>query len=155
MTIYIGIDPGLVSGAWAAIDHNGAFVACGGIANNGERILPRMLKIALQEVILNHGNDAEFVIESVFVRPGQGMSSTGKFMRACGAIETVVDLLLYPYELVTPQKWKKHHGLIGTEKKASLALARTKWPTAPLKLVKHHGRSDALLMAEWLWHENN
>jgi len=155
MTLYIGVDPGLVSGAWAAIDHNGAFVSCGDIANNGERILPRMLKIALQEVIRNHGNDAEFVIESVFVRPKQGMSSTGKFMRACGAIETVVDLLLYPYELVTPQKWKKHHGLIGTEKKASLALARTKWPTAPLKLVKHHGRADALLMAEWLWHENN
>jgi len=150
VTLYIGIDPGLVSGAWAAIDHNGAFVACGDIYNNGERILPRMLKIALQEVIRNNCNDAEFVIESVFVRPGQGMSSTGKFMRACGAIETVVDLLLYPYELVTPQKWKKHHGLIGTEKKASLALARTKWPTAPLKLVKHHGRADALLMAEWL-----
>jgi len=155
VTLYIGVDPGLVSGSWGAIDHNGAFVATGDIANNGERIHPRMLKIALQEVIRNYGNDAEFVIESVFVRPGQGMSSTGKFMRACGAIETVVDLLLYPFELVTPQRWKKHHQLIGTEKKASLALARTKWPTAPLKLAKHHGRADALLMAEWLWHENN
>ena len=114
-----------------------------------------MLKIALQDVIRNSGSDAEFVMESVFVRPGQGMSSTGKFMRACGAIETVVDLLLYPFELVTPQKWKKHHSLIGTEKKASLVLARAKWPTAPLKLAKHHGRADALLMAEWLWHQNN
>ncbi|CAB4198308.1 Crossover junction endodeoxyribonuclease RuvC [uncultured Caudovirales phage] len=155
MTIYIGIDPGLVSGAYAAIDHNGAFLACGDIANNGDRIHPRMLKIALQEIIRNNGNDAEFVIESVFVRPGQGMSSTGKFMRACGAIETVVDLLLYPYEMVTPQAWKKHHGLIGTDKKASLALARTMWPTAPLKLVKHHGRADALLMAGYLWCKNN
>ena len=155
MTIYIGVDPGLVSGAWAAIDHNGAFVACGDIENNGERIYPRMLKIAIQEVIRNHGNDAEFVIESVFVRPGQGMSSTGKFMRSCGAIETVIDLMLYPFELVTPQKWKKHHGLIGTEKKASLVLARAMWPTAPLKLVKHHGRADALLMAFWLMDKNS
>lgn len=154
MTIYIGIDPGLVSGAYAAIDHDGAFLACGDIANNRDRIHPRMLKIALQEIIRNSGNDAEFVIESVFVRPGQGMTSTGKFMRACGAIETVVDLLLYPYELVTPQAWKKHHGLIGTEKKASLALARTMWPTSPLKLAKHHGRADALLMAAWLRNKN-
>lgn len=153
MTIYIGVDPGLVSGSWAAIDHNGEFVACGDIANNGERIWPRMLKVALQDVI--RGNDADFVIESVFVRPGQGMSSTGKFMRACGAIETVVDLLMYPYELVTPQKWKKFHGLIGTEKKASLVLARAMWPTAPLKLVKHHGRADALLMAHWLMNQNS
>ena len=122
---------------------------------NGDRIHPRMLKIALQEIIRNNGDDAEFVIESVFVRPGQGMSSTGKFLRACGAIETVVDLLLYPYEIVTPQAWKKHHGLIGTDKKASLALARTMWPTAPLKLVKHHGRADALLMAGYLWCKNN
>lgn len=155
MTIYIGVDPGLVSGSYAAIDHDGAFLATGDIANNGDRIHPRMLKIALQEIIRNNGNDAEFVVESVFVRPGQGMSSTGKFMRACGAIETVVDLLLYPCELVTPQAWKKHHGLIGTEKKASLSLARTKWPTAPLKLVKHHGRADSLLMAEWLRNKNN
>lgn len=155
MTIYIGIDPGLVSGAYAAIDHCGGFISCGDIANNGERILPRMLKIALQEIIRNNESDAEFVIESVFVRPGQGMTSTGKFMRACGAIETVVDLLLYPHELVTPQAWKKHHGLIGTDKKASLALARTMWPTAPLKLAKHHGRADALLMAAWLWCKNN
>jgi len=155
MTLYIAVDPGLVSGAWGAIDHNGAFVACGDIANNGERVLPRMLKIAFQDVIRNSGNDAEFVIESVFVRPGQGIASTGKFMRATGTIEAVVDLLLYPYEYVTPQKWKKHHGLIGTEKKASLELARTKWPTAPLKLAKHHGRADALLMAEWLLDQNN
>jgi len=155
VTIYIGCDPGLNTGAIGAIDHNGEYIHCFDIESNGERVLPRVLKIALQEIIRNHGNDAEFVIESVFVRPGQGMSSTGKFMRATGCIETVVDLLLYPYEFVTPQKWKKHHGLIGTDKKASLELARSKWPTAPLKLVKHHGRAEALLMADWLRNENN
>jgi len=153
--IYIGIDPGLRSGAWGAIDHNGAFVACGDIESANDRVLPRMLKIALQAAIKLGQDGADIVIEQVGVMPGQGIASTGKFMRATGTIEAVVDLLLYPYEYVTPQKWKKHHGLIGTEKKASLSLARTKWPTAPLKLVKHHGRADALLMAEWLLDQNN
>jgi len=155
VTIYIGVDPGLNTGAYGAIDHNGNYIECGDIESNGERILPRVLKITLQDIIRRTGFNVEFVIESVFVRPGQGMSSTGKFMRATGCIETVVDLLLYPYEFVTPQKWKKHHGLIGKDKKASLELARSKWPTAPLKLVKHHGRAEALLMADWLRHENN
>jgi crossover junction endodeoxyribonuclease RuvC len=46
--------------------------------------------------------------------------------------------------------WKKHHGLIGTEKAASLELARSLWPEAPLKLKKDHNKADALLMALWL-----
>lgn len=148
--IYIGIDPGLASGAWGAIDHNGAYVACGDIEQMGERINARTLKIALQDAIRKGQDGAEFVIEDVFVRPGQGMSSTGKFMRAAGAIEATVSLLLYPYELATPQKWKKGMGLIGKDKKESLSMARELWPDAPLKLVKHHGRAEALLMAKWL-----
>jgi len=154
MTVYIGVDPGLRSGAWGAIDHNGEFVACGDIDSTNDRVLPRMLKIALQSAIRLGKDGADIVIEQVGVMPGQGIASSGKFMRATGTIEAVVDLLLYPYEYVTPQKWKKHHDLIGTDKKASLELARTKWPTAPLKLAKHHGRADALLMAEWLLDQN-
>ena len=82
--------------------------------------------------------------------PKQGIASSGKFMRAAGAIEATAALTGSPMILVTPQRWKRHHGLIGTEKKASLELARQRWPDAPLKLVKHHGRADALLMAQWL-----
>ena len=71
-------------------------------------------------------------------------------MRAAGAIEAVGALVGDTLTLVRPQVWKKHHGLIGTEKKASLELARRIWPDAQLRLAKHHGRADALLIALWL-----
>lgn len=145
--IYLGIDPGLLSGAWAAIDHNNEFIGCGDIPHKDGRVQPRMLKIALQEVIAKGKDGCEIVIEQVGCMPGQGIASTSKFMRATGCIEAVANLLLYPMQFVTPQAWKKHHDLIGTKKAASLNMAREVWPTAPLTLAKHHGRADALLMA--------
>jgi crossover junction endodeoxyribonuclease RuvC len=71
-------------------------------------------------------------------------------MRAAGAIEATAALTRYPTMLVTPQAWKKYHGLIGSEKAASLELARSMFPEASLKRQKDHGRADALLMAVWL-----
>ena len=145
--IYIGLDPGLISGAWAAIDHNGDYVGCGDIPNDDGRVQPRLLKIALQEAIAKGRDGCEIIIEQVGCMPGQGIASTSKFMRATGCIEAVASLLLYPVHMVTPQCWKKHIGLIKAPKSASLDTARSKWPTAPLKLAKHHGRAEALLMA--------
>ena len=149
MSLFIALDPGLVSGAWAAIDHNGAYVACGDIPHANDRVQPRALRIALEQAIPK-GDSCEIAIENVFGMPGQGISSTSKFMRAAGCIEAVALMMHYPVHFVRPQEWKKYHNLIGTTKKESLALAREKWPTAPLKLAKHHGRADALLMADWL-----
>lgn len=146
---YLGIDPGLISGAWACIDHNGEFVACGDIPNANGRVQPRLLKIALQDAIAKDPDGCEIIIEQVGVRPGQGMASSAAFMRATGCIEAVASLLLYPVHFVTPQCWKKHYGLIKTPKAASLSLARSTWPSAGLKLAKHHGRAEALLMAAW------
>lgn len=146
MTTYLAIDPGLRSGAWAAIDHNGTFLACGDVPSLGDRVQPRLLIQALREAI-PPGDVAEIMIEQVGVMPKQGITSTGHFMRATGCIEAVASLMMCPVHFVTPQKWKKHHGLIGTTKADSLAMARAKWPEAPLRLAKHHGRGDALLMA--------
>ena len=147
MTCYIGLDPGLLSGAWACIDHAGEFVACGDIPHAEGRVQPRLLKSALQDAISKTGDSCEIVIESVHSMPGQGLVSTSRFMRAAGCIEAVASLLLYPTHFVTPQCWKKHYGLIKTTKAASLSRARKIWPTAPLNLVKHHGRADALLLS--------
>lgn len=147
--IYIGIDPGLLSGAWGAIDHHGGFVGCGDIPHENGRVQPRLLKIALQAVISKGSDGCEIVIEQVGCMPGQGIASTSKFMRATGCIEAVASLLLYPVHFVTPQVWKKHHALIKAPKAASLAMARAYWPSAPLKLAKHHGRAEALLMAHY------
>lgn len=145
--MYIGIDPGLQSGSWGAIDHHGKYVACGDIANADGRVDARALKDALQGAIGDA--DAQIVIESVFCMPAQGASSTAKFMRAAGCIEAVAQLLPYPVHFVMPQVWKRFHQLLKTPKSVSLAMARAYWPDAPLKLAKHHNRGDALLLALW------
>ena len=147
--IYIGIDPGAVSGAYAAINHNGEFIGCGDIPSIDGRVNASQLRYALKSCVSSF-DTAMIAIESVHSMPKQGIASTAKFMRAVGAIEATAELTHYPFVLVTPQAWKKHHGLIGTEKAASLELARSMFPEAPLTRQKDHGRADALLMAVWL-----
>jgi len=145
--IFIGLDPGSSSGAWAIIDQGGNYMDCGEIPTVNSRVNAQALSLLLHTV----GVSQIFIaVEDVHTMPKQGLSSSGKFMRAAGAIEAVAALTGDEVVLVRPQVWKKHHGLIGTDKKASLEMARQIWPDAPLHLVKHHGRADALLMAMWL-----
>ena len=149
--IYIGLDPGSASGAWGMIDHDLDYIACGDIKSVDGRIDA----VDLHEEIMFYINPYEtamIVVESVHSRPKQGIASTAKFMRAAGSIEAVAALTRYPFMLVTPQAWKKHSGLIGMPKTASLDVARARFPDAlgELKRKKDHGRADALLMALWL-----
>ena len=151
--IFIGVDPGAISGAYGAIDHNREFIACGDIPSIDGRVgaidLYRLLKDCVGTF------DTAFIaVENVHGMPKQGIASTSKFMRAAGSIEAVVELTRYPFMLVTPQRWKKHHALIGTDKKASLDKARLLFPTASLKRQKDHGRADALLIAMFLADEH-
>lgn len=148
--IFIGIDPGSSSGAWAAIDQQGLFIGCGDLPVEDGRIKA----VELME-LLWHDHETHIAVEDVHTMPGQGIASSGKFMRAAGAIEAVAALVGNSLTLVRPQVWKRFHRLIGMEKGASLEMARSIWPSAPLKLVKHHGRADALLMASWLMNHYN
>jgi Holliday junction resolvasome RuvABC endonuclease subunit len=147
--IYIGIDPGAISGAYAAIDHNGEFIACGDIPSVDGRVNATNLRYLLKSCVSTF-DSAMIAVESVHSMPKQGIASTAKFMRAVGAIEATAELTHYPLVLVRPQVWKKYHGLIGTEKVASLELARSMFPKASLKRIKDTGRADAILMALWL-----
>lgn len=147
--IFVAVDPGAISGAYAAIDHNGEFVACGDIQSVDGRVNATQLRYDLKACISTF-DTAMVAIENVHTMPNQGIASSGKFMRAAGSIEATVELMRYPFLLVRPQVWKKHHGLIGTEKSASLDLARKLFPSAPLTRKKDTGRADALLMATWL-----
>jgi len=143
--VFVGLDPGSASGAWGSIDQDGLYVGCGDLPVQDGRINA----VELMEIVWND-LPTHIAVEDVHTMPGQGISSSGKFMRAAGSIEAVAALAGDSLTLVRPQVWKKYHGLIGTEKKASLELARSIWSDAPLKLAKHHGRADALLMAMWL-----
>lgn len=145
--LIIGVDPGLVSGAWGAIDHHGAYRAGGPIPHADRRIDVRQWRHDLREA-MGH-QDVVVALESVHSMPGQGVASTFAFGRAVGAIQAVLDLLAVPVTLAEPRIWKRSMGLTA-DKGSSLALARSLWPTAPLARMKDHGRAEALLLAEWL-----
>ena len=147
--LFLGLDPGSASGAWGMVDQYGKYVDCGNILATDGRVDVKNLAKILQFYRDMH-DEMHIAVEDVGVRPGQGIASSGKFMRAAGAIEAVATMIGDSMVLVRPQVWKKHHGLIGTEKAASLELARWLWSEAPLKLKKDHNKADALLMALWL-----
>jgi crossover junction endodeoxyribonuclease RuvC len=148
--IIIGFDPGLRSGSYAALDHHGGFIAAGDIPQEGDRINARDFNEVLMS-LLPKGDTMEVCIELVGARPGQGIVSTGRFLRATGAIEAVCSLTATtPVMYVTPQEWKKHFGL-SSNKGDSVIAAKRLWPEATdvLKRVKDHGRAEALLIAEF------
>ena len=147
--IVVGLDPGSASGAWGMVDQYGKYIDCGNILSDDGRVDVKTLHKILQFYRDMH-DEMHIAVEDVHTMPGQGISSSGKFMRAAGAIEAVATMMGDSMVLVRPQVWKKYHGLIGTEKAASLELARSLWPEAPLKLKKDHNKADALLMALWL-----
>ncbi|MBU1170284.1 MAG: hypothetical protein KKD44_12035 [Proteobacteria bacterium] len=90
------------------------------------------------------------LIEKVSSRPGNGTVSMFKFGVNCGVWHGILSAFKIPFTLVAPREWQK--GLItptdGIDpKQRSLVVARRLFPGADLCLKKHHGRSDALLMA--------
>ena len=95
-------------------------------------------------------------LERVGARPGQGISTTGKFLENHGWWMGIMDGLFgSAWVHPTPQTWQRTlvpRKSIGVAK-PSLDIARVRFPTAPLKHKKNHGRADALLIAYWAYLE--
>jgi hypothetical protein len=148
--IYIGIDPGAVSGALGAVDHDGNYLEAFDIEHKDKHILALVFKSRILSIV-DPKIGAEICMEQVHSMPNQGVSSTFAFGRAVGVISAVCELTRYPVHLVTPQKWKKHFHLTA-DKNESLDMARYLWPEAKLKLKKDINKAEALLIAEYLRH---
>lgn len=121
---------------------------------DGERI-----QRFIREVRANHaGADFAACLEQVGSVPmegrKQGGSSMFNFGDGFGAVRTAFACSGVATTRVYPQVWKRHMGLIGTDKDASRQLALRRFPetVAMLRRKKDSGRADALLMA--LWFEN-
>ena len=147
MTAWIGIDPGLRTGAIGAIDHNGTFIGAHDIQAVNDRIDVKALKQMILDLTIP-GDDYAICIEQVGVMPKQGLVSSGRFMRAFGSIGAVAELCADRVYYVIPQVWKKAMSL-NSEKERSLAAARIAFPQATLLLKKDHGKAEALLIAEY------
>ena len=156
--VTIGIDPG-ITGAIAVLADGEYFdtwdMPTRGRGKAGKRAVDAgKLAATLRGVMpLFRGATFSAVLEDVHAMPKQGSTSMFSFGRSVGAVDGVLAGIGIRMIEVTPQRWKRHHGLIGADKGAGRVLAASRYPAAPLQLKRHHGRADALLMALWAWSE--
>lgn len=143
--IYIGIDPGK-DGALAEIWEE-----------DGERKHIEIVPYSREnyDLALNEMCGAECVccLERVGAMPGQGVTSMFKFGENFGFIQGLLTAYSIPYELVTPQKWKKEFQITG-DKNSSIAVCKRLFPGVSLRRTDrcktdHDGMAEALLMAEY------
>lgn len=143
----IGIDPG-ASGALVLLD-NGQPIEWTTMPVTKVGSSTRVNAAALTDWIASGCCDHVYV-EAVHAMPGQGVTSMFNFGHSCGTIMGVLGALGLPHTFVTPQKWKKASGLIGTDKDASRARALQLWPKwRDLdKKAKGQALADAALIAK-------
>lgn len=136
--LYIGIDPGK-DGALAVI------------TPTGECIVPFSLDRYNLELKRLGASAAFCCLERVGAMPGQGVTSMFKFGENYGFIQGLLTAYSIPYELVTPQKWKKEFQVTG-DKNSSIAVCKRLFPDVSLHRTDrckkdHDGMAEALLLA--------
>ena len=92
------------------------------------------------------------VLENVHSMPKQGVSSSFCFGEGKGMWEGILGAFDIPFDLVSPQRWKKAiMADQGKEKSAARFKAAQLFPslTSQLSRVKDDGRAEAILMAEY------
>jgi crossover junction endodeoxyribonuclease RuvC len=142
----IAFDPGQKGGL--AIHHQGVTTAQP-MPMAGKAIdLP-----TIAALIRSHSPDIA-VIEKVGSMPGQGVASTFTFGTGYGQLQGLLAGLGIPFELVTPQAWKKLV-LAGTtkDKNAAIAYCRRAFPDVSLVMprcrVPHDGVADSLCLLQY------
>ena len=139
--IYIGVDPGK-NGGIAIIDNDGVIA----FPFSEERLLIELDGIAQEYECICY-------LEHVHAMPNQGVSSTFNFGMNFGFIQGVLKAYSIPYELVTPQKWKKEFSCT-SDKNTSIEVCKRLFPNVNLKATErcrkdHDGMAEALLIAEY------
>lgn len=84
-------------------------------------------------------------------RRKMGAQSMFNFGRGFGLVEAAVLIQKIKIEYVRPAAWKRRCGLLNAAKDTHRELAIELFPSAAceLRLKKHHGRADALLIARY------
>ena len=139
---YIGIDPGK-KGSFGAIEEVGIYV----------KPWDNALFIEYCRDIYRAGTKAVACVEKVGAMPGQGVTSMFSFGKSAGFIEGVLQAYGIPYQLITPQKWKKEFSL-GHSKEDSITVCKRLFPSVKLLPTdrckkESDGMAEALLMAEY------
>ena len=138
--VYIGIDPGQKGGI-AYIDEENQTVKAYSYSNE---MLLSVLSVFADEKPL-------CFVEKVGAMPGQGVTSMFSFGQSFGYILGALEAFKISYQLISPQKWKKHFAL-NKDKKQSIECCKRLFPNVLLlatpKCIKEHdGMAEALLIA--------
>lgn len=92
-------------------------------------------------------------LERVNAMPKQGVTSMFNFGKNFGFIQGLLTAYSIPYELVTPQKWKKEFQITG-DKNSSIAVCKRLFPDVDLRRTERcrkddDGAAESLLLAEY------
>jgi len=152
----IGIDPGL-DGAVAILHTASGLVLINDtptdtmIKAGGKKKRTFLAQEMANILIPFMDDDVHVFLEQVGAMPKQGVSSVFSFGKGYGIWIGICAALKLPTTFVTPQRWKKviMDGI--PDKNAARLRAQQLYPAvAPaMKLVKHDGRAEALLIAEY------
>ena len=137
---YAGIDPGK-TGAIAVVSKDENYVVFD-MPWIGEYVDVQ----ELYSMLPSHGM---VIIEKSHVMRGQGITSSGNYMRGYGQIIACLQLKAIPFREVSSCTWKRAFNLFKKSKDESRRVASQYFPNADLSLKKHHGRAEALLMAQY------
>ena len=146
--IYIGVDPGSKSGAYAILG-----------SDNGVKAFPwdndTFVSHMRTLTIIRDADDEKVmaVVEKVNAIHGQGISSTWAFAENFGYIQGVLHAFGIPFQLVPPRVWKKEFSLT-SEKAKSIEVCHRLFPDVNLRRTERSRTDDnnlaeALLMAEF------
>ncbi len=144
MKIYVGIDPGRTGAVAKILEDSIDFTDAEGV---NLKFLGEYLKLFC---------DVFVCIERAQAMPGQGTVSMFHYGQNYGEYLGMLKAMGIPYQEVRPQTWKKEFGLIHADKSRSIQVACQLFPQCAheLKLKKHHGRAEALLLSEFARRKN-
>jgi crossover junction endodeoxyribonuclease RuvC len=155
----IGIDPGLAGGL-GVLDFDAEAVLFGARIHRTptERVrrgkgTAREYDVrAMHELLLSllAGHRCEAALELQGARPGQGVVSMYRTGLGFGLWWALLGTTQAPFHIVAPAVWKRHHGLLRCDKRASRLRAQQRFPMFGAFGKADEGPAEALLLAEYV-----
>lgn len=124
----------------------------------GNEVDPFALAAQIRGVMQHHhGAYFSACLERVATRPTDSRVNNQNIGEGFGIVKGVFGSLGIRWCEVRPQEWKKHYGLIGTEKDVARQYCVERFTNVSNCLMrkKDNGRADALLIARWAWETEN
>jgi crossover junction endodeoxyribonuclease RuvC len=146
----IGIDPG-VTGALALLTDKGDLIDVLDMPSLADGTKGRStVNAPLLAELLARWHAREVVCEFVSARPTDGPVQAFAFGKTLGIIQGVCGALSLPISLITPQSWKRYHGVPpGDQKDLARSKAIAKWPAKAEYFARKmdHNRAESALIA--------